>query len=212
MPMSIRAHWTQCPGLRSLEEQPLADGYDRLAELAARAKNNPNEWLLADTERRLEAGRLRIIDPVFGLRFLEAGAESPVEALTLNANRIEPLAEFANPALAAFVFHLLTLTIEEGALVKSADVQKLVIPKDYAEALGEYQQRMASFRDVERDFMAALAAVDAAVYAAFGLIPDEQDTITQRLNRFPLNRLQPRYPWQAVRPRPIKAYMDDRFA
>ena len=193
-------------------EQALANGYDRLAELANRAKNNPNEWFLAETERRLETGRLRLTEPALGLRFTEAGAESLLEELTLNANRIEPLAEFANPALAEFVFHLLTLTVEEGAVVKSADIQKLVVPRDYAEALAEYQQRITAFRGVEQDFMAALAAVDTAVYAAFGLTPDEQGYITQRLNRFPLNRLQPRYPWQAVRPRPIKAYMEDRFA
>lgn len=198
--------------MTSQAEQALAEGYDRLAELAGRAKNNPNEWLLAETERRLAAGRLRITEPSLGLRFLEAGAESLVEELQWQENRLEPLAEFADPALAEYAFYLLTLTAEEGALVKAADVQKLLVPADYAALLAEYHQRSINFRQVEQDFMAALAAVDGAVYTAFGLTSAEQDFITQRLNRFPLNRLQPRYPWQVVRPRPIKAYMEDRFA
>ncbi len=193
-------------------ELALADGYDRLATLAGRAKNNPNEWLLAETERRLAVARLRITEPSLGLRFLETGAESLVEELQWQENRLEPLAEFADPALAEYAFYLLTLTAEEGALVKAADVQKLLVPVDYAALLAEYHQRSGDFRQVEQDFMAALAAVDGAVYTAFGLTSAEQDFITQRLNRFPLNRLQPRYPWQVARPRPIKAYMEDRFA
>ena len=86
------------------------------------------------------------------------------------------------------------------------------MPRDYAALLAEYRGRMEAFQQVERDFMLALADVDQAVYAAFGLTVEEQVTVTQRLNSAPLNRLQPRYPWQSVRPRPIKAYMQDRFA
>ena len=198
--------------LTAAAEQALADGYDRLAELATRAKNNPNEWLLAETERRLAAAHWRITEPALGLRFDEAGSEMPVETLRQEGNRITPLAVFADAALAEYVYLLLTLTVEEGKPVKTQDVQKLVVPHDYAALLIEYRSRMASFGQVEQDFMRALQTVDEAVYAAFGLTPDEQDYIAARLSRFPLNRLQPRYPWQAVRPRPIKAYMSDRFA
>ena len=192
-------------------EEALAKGYDRLAELAQRAKNNPNEWLLSETEQRLRAGHLRIIEPSLGLRFLEAGVEATVEELVWSGNRVEPLAEFANDALAEYVFHLLTLTVEEETRIKAAEVQKLLVPNDYAALLAEYHRRMDSFRQVEQDFMAALEDVDKAVYVAFGMTAEEQDYITARLSRFPLNRLQPRYPWQTVRPRPIKAYMEDRF-
>ncbi len=193
-------------------ESALADGYDRLATLANRAKNNPNEWLLAETERRLAVARWRITEPALGLSFEAAGIEANVEELQQDGNRVVPLAAFADADLAEFVFLLLTLTVEEGTRVRAQDVQKLVVPRDYAALLAEHRQRMAAFRQVEQDFALALQVVDAAVYAAFGLLPDEQATITARLSRFPLNRLQPRYPWQAVRPRPIKAYTADRFA
>ncbi|APB32328.1 hypothetical protein GlitD10_0027 [Gloeomargarita lithophora Alchichica-D10] len=45
----------------------------------------------------------------------------------------------------------------------------------------------------------------------FGLTDAEKNHIEHRLASFPLNKLQPRYPWQTVRPRPIRAYMGDRF-
>ena len=185
---------------------------DRLAELAKRAKSNPNEWLLSESERRLEAGYLRITEPSLGLRFLDKPMEAPVEELRLESNRIAPLAEFANEVIAEYVYHLLTLTIEEDTVITSVDIQKLLVPLDYGALLAEYRQRSDAFRLVERDFMQALEAVDNTVYAAFGLTAEEQDYITQRLNRFPLNRLQPRYPWQTVRPSRIKAYTVDRFA
>lgn len=192
-------------------EQQLADGYDRLAELAIRAKNNPNEWLLAETERRLAIARLRITEPALDLRFEESAGETLVEELRQEGNRIAPLATFANADLAEYILLLLTLTLEEQTLVKPQDVQKLAVPQDYANLLAEYRQQLASFAQVEQDFMRALEAVNSAVYAAFALTPEEQALVTQRLARSPLNRLQPRYPWQTVRPRPIKAYMADRF-
>ena len=200
------------PWPKQLDEQPLADGYDRLAELATRAKNNPSEWLLAETERRLAVSRWRVTEPALGLRFETAGAESGIEELQRDGNRIAPLASFADADLAEFVFLLLTLTVEEGAKVRTQDVQKLVVPQDYAALLTEYRHRLAAFGQVEQDFARAMQAADNVVYAAFGLTPAEQTTIAARLSRFPLDRLQPRYPWQAVRPRPIKAYTADRFA
>lgn len=193
-------------------EQTLADGYDRLAELANRAKNNPNEWLLAETERRLAVAHWRITEPTLGLRFEAAGAEATIEDLQINGNQVAPLAVFADADLAAFVYLLLTLTLEEGMSVRTQDIQKLVVPKDYGILLAEYRQRQTAFGQVEQDFTQALRDVDNAVYTAFGLTAEEQATVAARLSRFPLNRLQPRYPWQVVRQRPIKAYTADRFA
>jgi len=46
----------------------------------------------------------------------------------------------------------------------------------------------------------------------FELTDEEKSHIETRLASFPLNKLQPRYPWQTVKPRPIKAYTIDRFA
>ena len=199
------------PWPKSLDEQPLADAYDQLSELAKRAKDNPAEWLLTETKRRIETGNLRLTEPALGLRFLEGGAETPTEELRLEGNRIEPFAEFADEALAEYVFLILTKTAEDDKPIKVADVQKLLIPKDYETLLKEFHQRMKDFQLVEQNFMQALEALDTAVFDAFGITPEERDIVNERLSRFPLNRLQPRYPWQTVRPRPIKSYMEDRF-
>lgn len=193
-------------------EKSLADGYDRLAALAQIAKNNPNEWLLTETERRLEAGHFRITEPSLGLRFTAGITEILRDELQWEGIRIAPIAEFANAEVAEYVATLLTLTTEEETLIKAVEIQKLLIPRDYAALMSEYHQRLEAFRQVEQEFMRILAEVDTAVGNAFGLTPEEQTYIAQRLNRFPLNRLQPRYPWQAVRPRAIKSYMVDRFA
>ena len=68
-----------------------------------------------------------------------------------------------------------------------------------------------SFQQVELDFFAVLVQIDEAVYTMFNLTEEEKAHIEKRLSSFPLNKLQPRYPWQTVKPRPIKAYTEDRF-
>jgi hypothetical protein len=76
----------------------------------------------------------------------------------------------------------------------------------------EYRQRIANFQQVESDFLVVLDKIDNAVYEMFGLSEEEKAHIEQRLSNFPLNQLPPRYPWDNVRSRPIKAYTEDRFA
>ncbi|MDQ2798647.1 MAG: N-6 DNA methylase, partial [Armatimonadota bacterium] len=202
--------------LTPTQEQALAGDYNLLAGLAARAKDNPNEWLLAEAERRSAAGHLRLSDPRLGLTFAGGADEVKAGELRHEGNAINTeavaFALFSNADAAEYVYRVLTLTMEEDMALKAADVQKLVVPADYAALMTEYRRRWAGFESVEQDFRAALARMDATVYDAFGITEPEQAHISQRLNSFPLNRLQPRYPWQAVKPRPIKAYMVDRFA
>ena len=202
--------------LSSEQEQALADGYNTLAGLAARAKNNPNEWLLAEAERRNTTGHLRLSDPSLGLTFAGGIVEARTGDLQWEGPEIRAglltFARFANGDIAEYVYRILVLTTEEDTLLKTSDVQKLVVPRDYAVLIAEYRQRWTGFKSVERDFREALDQVDSAVYSAFDIDAPEQAYITERLASFPLNRLQPRYPWQAVKPRPIKAYMEDRFA
>jgi hypothetical protein len=197
-------------------EQQLSEGYDLLAQLAVRAKDSPNEWLLAEAERRIATAHIRITDPVLGLRFEEETLEARADELRLEGNRIESslstFASFKEDDVTEYVYRILALTSEEDTMLKAQDVQKLVVPQDYAALIAEYRQRMTAFERVEQDFRAALESVDAIVYALFGITEQEQETIEARLASFPLNRLQPRYPWETVRPRPIKAYMQDRFA
>ncbi|MDQ2798612.1 MAG: N-6 DNA methylase, partial [Armatimonadota bacterium] len=202
--------------LTPTQEQALAADYNLLAGLAARAKDNPNEWLLAEAERRSAVGHLRLSDPRLGLTFAGGADEVKAGELRHEGNAINTeaaaFALFSNADAAEYVYRLLTLTLEEDMALKAADMQKLVVPADYAALMAEYRRRWAGFESVEQDFRAALVRMDATVYDAFGITEPEQAHISQRLNSFPLNRLQPRYPWQAVKPRPIKAYMADRFA
>lgn len=202
--------------LDSISKQLLIDAYNELSQLAAIAKNNPDEWLLSETEARIETNRYKLSDRALGLNFSNWSPEDvSVEELGLAGNCIQAgvfLLELIDADVAELVYKLLTLNAEEDSTISRAIIQKLLVPQDYAALMQTYRQRLASFQLVESDFFAALAQIDETVYAMFGLTEAEKVHIETRLNSFPLNKLQPRYPWQTVKPRPIKAYTSDRFA
>jgi hypothetical protein len=207
------------PWVRTLDAtiaQQLVEGYDELARLAAIAKNNPDEWLLSEVETRIETSRYKLSDRNLGLNFANWSTEDIyVEELTLNGNCIQAglfSLELVDIDVAELVYKLLTLNADEETMISRAIIQKLLIPQDYAALMQDYRQRSASFQQVEADFFAVLNRIDETVYTMFGLTDDEKTHIENRLSSFPLNKLQPRYPWQTVKPRPIKAYTSDRFA
>lgn len=207
------------PWVRNLDstlEQRLVEKYDELAGLALTAKNNPDEWLLSETEARIETNRYKLSDRALGLNFSNWSPEDiSVEELGLAGNCIQAgvfSLELIDADVAELVYKLLTLNAEEDTTISRAIIQKLLVPQDYAALMQTYRQRLANFQQVESDFFAALAQIDETVYAMFGLTEAEKTHIETRLNSFPLNKLQPRYPWQTVKPRPIKAYTSDRFA
>ncbi|PLZ95222.1 N-6 DNA methylase, partial [Fischerella thermalis CCMEE 5268] len=207
------------PWVRTLDatvEQQLVDGYNELARLAAIAKNNPDEWLLSEVETRIETSRYKLSDRNLGLNFANWSTEDVyVEELTLDGNCIRAglfSLELVDADVAELVYKLLTLNADEETTISRAIIQKLLVPQDYAALMQDYRQRAASFQQVESDFFAVLNRIDDRVYAMFGLTDDEKSHIENRLASFPLNKLQPRYPWQTVKPRPIKAYTSDRFA
>jgi len=197
-------------------EQQLVNYYNELARLAAIAKNNPDEWLLTEVESRLERSRHKLSDGALQLNLANWSPEAVlVEELSLAENRIYAglfFLELVDADVAALVYKLLTLNADDADEISKAIIQKLVVPQDYSDLMQTYRQRLASFQQVEADFFAVLAQIDVAVYSMFGLTEAETAHIEDRLSRFPLNKLQPRYPWQTVRPRPIKAYTSDRFA
>jgi hypothetical protein len=155
-------------------------------------------------------------DRNLGLNFANWSTEDIyVEELTLNGNCIQAglfSLELVDIDVAELVYKLLTLNADEETMISRAIIQKLLIPQDYAALMQDYRQRSASFQQVEADFFAVLNRIDETVYTMFGLTDDEKTHIENRLSSFPLNKLQPRYPWQTVKPRPIKAYTSDRFA
>lgn len=206
------------PWVRTLDvtiAQQLVDGYNELTRLAAIAKNNPDEWLLSEVETRIEASRYKLSDKILGLNFSNWSTEDIlVEEITLDGNRIRAglfSLELVDADIAELVYKLLTLNADEETTISKAIIQKLIVPQDYTDLMQDYRQRLAGFQQVESDFFAVLNQIDDTVYAMFGLTDDEKTHIENRLASFPLNKLQPRYPWQTVKPRPIKAYTSDRF-
>ncbi|MCG5057146.1 MAG: N-6 DNA methylase [Limnoraphis sp. WC205] len=207
------------PWVKNLDseiEQRLTENYNELARLAAIAKNNPEEWLLCEVESRIEQRRYKLSDRHLGLNFSNWSPDDVIaEELNLDGNLIRAglfSFELVDGDLAELVFKLLTLNTDDETTISRKIIQKLIIPQDYAALMQEYRQRIANFQQVESDFFAVLSQIDETVYEMFGLTAEEKDHIEHRLSSFPLNKLQPRYPWQTVRPRPIKAYTEDRFA
>jgi hypothetical protein len=207
------------PWIRNLDsriEQRLVDSYNNLTQLAAIARNNPDEWLLSEVENRIKTRRHKLSDRNLNLNFSNWSLEDvQSEELSRDGNRV--LAglfslELVDADLAELVYKLLTLNTEEDTSISRATIGKLLVPQDYTALMADYRHRLASFQQVEVDFLAALAQIDQAVYEMFGLTEEEKAHIEARLASFPLHKLQPRYPWQTVRPRPIKAYTEDRFA
>ncbi len=207
------------PWVRTLDpiiEQRLVEGYNELAQLAAIAKNNPDEWLLSEVETRIATSRYKLSDRNLGLNFSNWSPEDvQVEELSLDDNSIRAglfSLELVDADVAELVYKLLTLNADEDTTISRAIIQKLLVPQDYAALMSTYRHRLAGFQQVESDFFAALAHIDQTVYEMFELTDAEKAHIETRLTSFPLNKLQPRYPWQTVKPRPIKAYTSDRFA
>lgn len=199
-------------------EKSLADGYKRLAELAKVAKNNPNEWLLSELERQVAdaANRVVLKSRELGLQFGDWQTDPTPDDLELDGTRIIgglfASFELGDPDLAELVYNILKLTAgDEPPPISKGIIQSLVVPKEYAKLIAEFRQRHAAFQAVERDFMKVLGEIDEAVYEAFGLSAEERAYVEGRLASFPLNRLKPRYPWQTVKLRPVKAYLEDRF-
>jgi len=202
--------------LNSTIAQQLVEGYNELARLAAIAKNNPDEWLLSEVETQIETSRYKLSDRNLGLNFANWSPEDVlVEELMLDSNCIRAglfSLELVDADVIELVYKLLTLNADEETTISRAIIQKLLIPQNYAVLMQDYRQRSAGFQQVESDFFAVLNRIDDTVYTMFELMDDEKTHIEHRLASFPLNQLQPRYPWQTVKPRPIKAYTSDRFA
>ena len=205
------------PWVRNLApdiEQQLVDSYNNLARLAAIARNNPNEWLLSEVETQIVTSRYGLSDRRVGLNFSNWSKEDVLaEELSLEGNCIGAdlfSLELVDADLAELVYLLLINSTDET--ISKATIQKLNVPQDYRNLMQSYRQRFADFQEVESDFFNALNQIDETVYTMFNITDEEKNHIENRLGSFPLNKLQPRYPWQIVKPRSIKAYTEDRFA
>ena len=188
--------------------------YRDLEDQARESRDNPSEWFLREVENRIARGNaLPLSAPLFGLDFRKWQDQVPradlhVEGTVLKGSLHAEL-DLQDPDLARFV-HLL-LGLLEAETVSSEALQKLLVPRDYRDLLGEYDKREQAFSGVRKRFTATLEAVDQAVFDLFGLTPEERAHVKDRLASFPLNRLRPRYPWEVDEPRPLRAYTEDRF-
>ncbi|WP_236721490.1 N-6 DNA methylase [Trichormus sp. NMC-1] len=206
------------PWVKNLDpkiEQRLIDSYNQLSQFANIAKNNPDEWLLSQIENQIAVKRYKLIDRILNINFINWSPEDvQAEELSLDGSFLKTglfFIDLLNTDLAELVYKLITINSDDDTSISGRLIQKLVIPQNYPELMQEYRQRIADFQQVEADFFNVLAEIDAAVYEMFGLTDEEKAHIENRLASFPLNKLQPRYPWQTVRPRSIKAYTEDRF-
>ena len=206
------------PWIKNLDtgiENQLADSYNNLARLAAIAKNNPDEWLLSEVENRIQTSRYKLSDRLLNINFSNWSPEDvQAEELSLDGKVLRAglfWLELLDIDLAELVYKLLILNVDEDASISKSIIQKLLVPKEYSVLMQEYRQKMVSFQQVEADFFAAMNLIDETVYEMFGMTNEEKAHIEARLNSFPLNKLQPRYPWQTVKHRTIKAYTEDRF-
>lgn len=207
------------PWMREIKpeiEQELVNGYNALVQLATTIKNNPDEWLLSEVEIEIETSHYKLSDRRLGLNFSNWSPEEvQVEELTLDGNCIRAgsfTLELVDDDVAELVYKLLTLNADDDTLISRSTIQKLVVPQDYATLIQTYRRRLTKFQQVETDFFNVLAKIDQTVYAMFEITEEEKAHIETRLDSFPLNKFQPRYPWQTVKPRTIKAYTEDRFA
>ena len=196
-------------------ETRLVNGYTQLEALAKVAKNNPNQWFLDAALEAIGSSGRKITDASFGLSFADWGED--VIASELEHDGVFVRAglfgvSFASESIAIFVYKLLTLPSDEDAIISKKSIQALRLPDNLDAIMQEYGTRLEAFKNVEHDFMAVLAEIDEAVFEAFELTAAERAYIQQRLSSFPLNRLKPRYPWDTVSKRGIKAYTEDRFA
>ncbi|WP_135256330.1 N-6 DNA methylase [Thermus caldilimi] len=204
--------WPKEPNQETLGR--LGELYRELERLAGVSRDNPRAWLLAEVEKRMQAREgLSLRAPGLGLNFTEwQGAPSPeelrVEGTVLQAGLFDRL-DLKDPDLARFVY--LMLTSVETERVGSEELQKLFVPTDYKELLATYEAKARSFAGVQEAFFRRLREVDEAVFDLFGLTEEERAHILGRLSAFPLDRLRPRYPWEAGRVRPLRAYTEDRF-
>jgi hypothetical protein len=185
--------------------------YEQLAELCVVARNNPINWLLSAVE---ESDSISLGSKKFGIEFngwqdVCTPAELSIEGSTIRGNLLTVI-DCRDSAMGELLYAVLS-ALDSEVTITSDMLQKFKIPTNLDAVMKEYRSRCAAFQKVEVDFHALLYKLDDAVFGAFALDSNDRTHIESRLAEFPLNRLRPRYPWEVAKPRPIKAYMVDRF-
>jgi hypothetical protein len=190
----------------------LAGLYMELSSLAQIARDNPDEWLLSYLAELPPSQCIKLAADVAGLTF-GAWMDPKAGEIELSGNRLSSglsWFEVADNDVAEIVAKILARDPDD--FITRSTVQRLIVPRDWAKTMEEYRSRSDAFSAVRSSFHATLQAIDKLIYRAFGVTKQEQAHVERRLSSFPLNRLVPRYPWAAVKPRPLKAYTEDRFA
>ncbi len=197
------------------QKSQIIDLFDQLAERAESAQHSPEAWLLENSERALALGATPITSPKFGLVLATDITEGDVEELKVSGKDIllndVPVVSLNSEDVCLYVASILKATSNDEAQFDVRVVQKLAIPDDLRSLMEQYRARIVEFGSVETEIMDTLARIDDLVYAAFELTDAERKHVEQRIRSYPLAALQPRYPWQTVKPRSISAYIVDRF-
>ncbi|GEM_PF-678644 len=196
----------------------LADLYDHLADTARQLVLSPDRIL----EEALEEARdwLLLGSAELGLDFRawhdEAAPSSEdlrVEGSVLRGGLLAGL-DLRDPDLAEMVLFLLRRkSRERPERIRREDLFRLRVPANYRELIAWRRRLEAELEPRKRSFEDALREIDEISARMLGLSEKEAAWIRGRLERFPLQHLQPRYPWElpARRRPPTRHYEEDRF-
>jgi hypothetical protein len=193
----------------------LADLYDRLTDTARRMVPSPDQIL----EKSLEEAQdwLALGSQELGLDFRawhDEAAPSPedlqVVGSVLQGGLLAHL-DLKDPDLAEMVLFLLRRESRER--IRREDLFRLQVPANYRELIAQRRRREAELEPRKRSFEEALREIDEVSARMLGLSAEEAAWIRDRLERFPLRHLRPRYPWElpARRRPPTRHYEEDRF-
>lgn len=207
--------WPKAPDAQIL--QKLTDLYKQLEGLAATSREHPFTWFSKAVEERKSGGSgYTLASKKLGLDFRGWQQACGVEQIGRDGSRLQGDGLFAqidlkDEELARYV-ELLLQGLDEGTSVDSKTLQQLWVAQDYSALLHRYDQKEAAFAEARQKFQQTLKAIDEAVFDLFGLNDNERLHIKERLQSFPLNKLQPRYPWEVGEARLPRSYTVDRFA
>jgi hypothetical protein len=196
----------------------LADLYDRLTDAARRMVPSPDQIL----EESLEEARDWFIlgSQELGLDFRawhDEAAPSPedlqVVGSVLQGGLLAHL-DLKDPDLAEMVLFLLRReSRERRERIRREDLFRLRVPANYRELIAQRRRQEAELEPRKRSFEETLREIDEVSARMLGLSAEEAAWIRDRLERFPLRHLRPRYPWElpARRRPPTRHYEEDRF-
>lgn len=202
--------WPRNPDAEALER--LKEAYFTLEKAAAVSRQSPEEWL-REVVTALDPSAGAPLRRIPELNFSTWEDDPDPSTIERHGRKLSgglfATLELPDEDLAELVLVLVQGLDKER--LSSRDLQRLVVPQDYTSLMRQYRALQQTFQTARVAFFRALEEVDEATFDLFKLAPADREHIQSRLASFPLNQLKPRYPWEVAKPRPLKAYTEDRW-